>query len=126
MTIANQEVADIFTDARRMQEASLERLTESDVRDAAEKAWCATLRASAALVLSRTGSEPNKSPVITQQLRFLAQQDHRVKRLLNHYYASQSVLHGDCFYLGMCEPMEEVTRRIQDTHAYILAAEALA
>ena len=126
MTIANQAVADIFADARRMHEASVDRLAENDIRDAAEKAWCATMRASAALLFSRTGTEPEKSPVISQQLRSLAQRDPLVKGLLDHYYAAQSVLHGDCFYLGMCDPLADVTRRIQETIDYIQAAEALA
>ena len=47
--------AHIFADAVRMHEASLERMAAGDIRDAAEKAWCATLRATDALVLARTG-----------------------------------------------------------------------
>ena len=126
MTIQQQAVADIFQDARLMQEASLRCLAENDIRDAAEKAWCATMRASAALVFSRTGTEPEKSTAISRGLRLLARQDPRVKGLIPGYFTSQGMLHGDCFYQGMCEPLEDVAERIHETLEYIEHAEALA
>ena len=42
-----------------------------DVRDAAEKAWCATKRATDALILARTGREPETSRETSQELRNL-------------------------------------------------------
>ena len=42
-------VDEIFTDARSMQAAAVERLEAGDIRDAAEKAWCAAKRATDAL-----------------------------------------------------------------------------
>ena len=41
--------------APMMQAAALERLDASDIRDAAEKSWCATKRGTGALALARTG-----------------------------------------------------------------------
>ena len=113
MTIVKQAVADIFADARQMQEASLRCLAANDIRDAAEKAWCATMRASAALVFSRTGTEPETAPDTSRELRILARQDTSVKRLVPRYFERQGVLHGDCFYRGRCEPMDDVAERIQ-------------
>ena len=52
------EVADIFKDAYDLHAQSLKMLGEGDIRDAAEKAWCATKRATDALILARTGEEP--------------------------------------------------------------------
>ena len=126
MTIAKQVVTDIFADARQMHEASLRCLAENDIRDAAEKAWCATMRASAALVFSRTGTEPEKSTAIARGLRRLAQEDPKAKRLVPRYFTSQGMLHGDCFYQGMCEPQEDIAELIRETLAYIQEAEALA
>ena len=126
MTIGHQAVADIFADARRMHEASVERLAENDIRDAAEKAWCATLRASAALLLSRNEIEPETSRDTSRALRILARQDRGVKGLVPLYYTRQEVLHGDCFYRGWCEPMEDVAEYIRETINYIQAAEFLA
>ena len=36
------------------------------------------------------------------------------------------ILHGDCFYLGLCDPTEETERRIRETLRYIQDAESLA
>ena len=49
----------IFADARRMHSSALNRMVAGDIRDAAEKAWCATFRATEALVLARTGQLPH-------------------------------------------------------------------
>ena len=51
--VATDRVNEIFADARAMQAQALQRLEQGDVRDAAEKAWCATKRATDALVLAR-------------------------------------------------------------------------
>ena len=42
--VATNRVVEIFTDARTVHSEALERLREGDIRDAAEKAWCATKR----------------------------------------------------------------------------------
>ena len=58
MTTSTQDhVRALFDDARQMQVQALERLNEGDIRDAAEKAWCATKRTTDALVLSRTSGQ---------------------------------------------------------------------
>ena len=49
-------VAELLADAREVHSQALERLAAGDIRDAAEKAWCATQRATDALVLARTGT----------------------------------------------------------------------
>ena len=56
------DVSVIFADARQVHAEALERLTQGDIRDAAEKAWLATLRATNALILAHTGEEPERSP----------------------------------------------------------------
>ena len=47
--VATSRVQEIFDDARLMHSEALERLAAGDIRDAAEKAWCATKRATDAL-----------------------------------------------------------------------------
>ena len=44
-------VAALLADAREVHSQALERLAAGDIRDAAEKAWCATKRATDALIL---------------------------------------------------------------------------
>ena len=75
--VVTDEVAEIFADARRMHESALEKLAEGDTRDAAEKAWCATLRATQSLIMARTGEEPSTTAVASDGLDALARQDSR-------------------------------------------------
>ena len=121
------DVSVIFAAARQVHADALERLAQGDIRDAAEKAWLATLRATNALIMAHTGEEPLKTPQTSIQLDTLAQNDRRrFAPLVGRYYSRQTRLHGDCFYLGLCEPREETERRIRETAQYIQDAEALA
>ena len=120
------EVKAIFNDAREMHSAAMLQMASGDIRDAAEKAWCATKRAADALILARTGEETEKSPATSRALRSLAAGDRDVGSLVSRYYIRMGALHGECFYLGLCEPQEDVDRLIRETMDYIQDAEALA
>ena len=124
--VTPDRVSAIFSDARVQHRAALERLAAGDIRDAAEKAWGATKRATDALVLARTGREPRKTPDTSRGLGNLAAQDSAVRGLVNRYYSRQRWLHGNCFYLGLCEPVAATERRIRETADYIRDAERLA
>ncbi len=115
-----------FVDARVMQAMALERLKASDIRDAAEKAWCATKRATDGLIIARTGEEPDKSPDTTRMLRQLSLEDPQVNELRHIYSTARDELHGDCFYSGLCDPLEDTLRLIRGTSDYIDEAERLA
>ena len=71
MTIQTDRVQEIFQDARLLQAAAVGRLDQGDIRDASEKAWGATKRATDALVLARTGDEPERTPQTSTELRHL-------------------------------------------------------
>ena len=114
----------LFADAREMLRSALEQLAAGDMRDAAEKAWCATKRATDALVLYRTGAEPETSSRTTSALLALARDYDEVENLVGRYFTRSQVLHGMCFYDGICD--EDVPRRIRQTDEYIAAAEQLA
>ncbi len=125
--LATDQVAAIFADARGLHADALRLLAAGDVRDSAEKAWCATKRATDALILARTGAEPEFSPDTTRGLVRLAAADNAINSLLvGRYYSRQGHLHGTCFYLGACEPAPEVERRIRQTADYITDAARLA
>ena len=124
--VATDPVREIFADAHAMYESSLEQMSKGDIRDAAEKAWCATLRATNALLLAKTGEEPEKTPETSGRLDRLARMEPQVKGLGGRYYSRQQRLHGDCFYSGIMEYSDEVERRIRETIDYITDAEALA
>ncbi len=124
--LATDRVREIFADAHAMYEDALERWAAGDIRDAAEKAWCATLRATNALILARTGAEPERTPETSAQLQMLSGADRRARPIVGRYYTRQGWLHGQCFYMGLCEPVDETERRIRETIDYIADAEALA
>ena len=126
MTTAGLDATEVFADARRMLDAALARMAEGDIRDGAEKAWCAAKRATDALILARTGELPEKSPATTRGLLTLAEGDPSVRGLRDRYFARQSFLHGDCFYNGLCEPGEAVHRMVRETDGYIREARRLA
>ena len=122
--VAISRVQEIFDDAKLMHREALERLAVGDIRDAAEKAWCATKRATDALILARTGEEPGPTAITSNELDSLASRDANVKPLVGRYYSRISQLHGSCFYVGVCNDQTE--RRIRETAIYIEDAERLA
>ena len=126
MTIVAVDTAGVFSDARLMHEAALDRMAAGDIRDAAEKAWCAAKRATDALILARTGKLPPKSPDTTRALRTMTAADPSVRSLQSRYFERQGALHGDCFYTAWCEPIEDTERLIRETADYIRDAERLA
>ena len=124
--VAIDRVRFIFSDAHAMYDEALERHAAGDIRDAAEKAWCAMYRATSALILARTGEEPDISPATSAGIQILSGVDRRARSLARRYFTSQGWLHGQCFYAGLCEPLDETERRIRQTIDYIRDAEALA
>ena len=124
--VATDDVTAIFADAQAVHADALRLLEAGDARDAAEKAWCATKRATDALILARTGVEPQISSHTTRGIAALAGEDRAAESLRRRYFSRQSELHGACFYLGVCEPAAEVERRIRQTINYISDAERLA
>jgi hypothetical protein len=114
----------IFADAHQVHAQALDRLEHGDKRDAADKAWCATKRATDALILARTGEEPATTAITSNGLDDLARRDASVKTLVGRYYSRISQLHGACFYNGICN--SETERRIRETADYIQDAERLA
>jgi hypothetical protein len=126
MTTSEVDVPGVFADADHMYAAALERLAGGDIRDAAEKAWCAALQATNALILARTGALPPKSPNTTRALRAMAAAEPAVRDLRDRYFARQGALHGDCFYTGQCEPLEDTVLLIRETADYIVQARRLA
>ena len=123
VTIQDQVEA-IFADARMMYGQAIRQFEQGDIRDAAGKAWCATKRATDALILARTGEDPPTTAATTNDLDDLARRLPGAGQLQGRYYSRIHNLHGLCFYTGFCNDQTE--RRIRETGAYIDDAEALA
>ena len=126
MTTVDTDAAGDFADAHRMYDSALDRIAAGDIRDAAEKAWCAAKRATDALILARTGSLPPRSPDTSRGLRRLAESDPNTQTLHDRYFARQALLHGECFYTGLCDPIDATERLIRETIDFIRDAERLA
>ena len=123
-TSIQDRVGEIFEDARRMHAQAIAQLEQGDIRDAAEKAWCATKRATDALILALIGEEPGPTGFTSNCLDDLVTSGRATNSLQRRYYSRLSQLHGACFYTGACNRHTE--RRIRETDAYIADAEVLA
>ena len=116
-TSIRDRVAELFADARQVHAQAMGRLEAGDIRDAAEKAWCATKRATDAIILARTGDEPRTTARTTDQLDAFVDREPAARTLLGRYYSRLGQLHGACFYDARCNPQTE--RRIRETASYI-------
>ena len=124
--LETKQVALIFADARGLYDDALEMLDQGRLRNAAEKAWCATKRATDAMILARTGEEPRTSGQTMRMLRRLRRQDSSLEPLRLGYGLRQSFLHDACFYDGILEPAEDIIRDVRETVEYIRDAESMA
>ena len=116
----------IFNDAKNVHSSALEQLENEDIRDAAEKAWCAVKRATDGLIVAATGVLPSNSSVTGIELKSLGGYYKEIRELISRYYTAQGSLHGECFYLGFCEPEELIRGQIYEVRDYIVDAEQLA
>ena len=116
----------IFADAWTLYADAAEQLELGKLRNAGEKAWGATKRATDALILARTGDEPRTSGSTMRQLRALRRADPTLEPLRASYAIRQSFLRGACFYDGICEPEEDLIADIRETSDYIRSAEEFA
>lgn len=116
----------LFADARELYDDAMEILALGKLRNAADKAWCATKRATDALILARTGEEPRTSGQTMRMIRQLRRQDASLEPLRARYGYRQSFLHGACFYDGILEPEEDIIADVQETVDFIRDAEEMA
>ena len=125
MTTASvqERIDELFADARQMYDQAIERLEQGDIRDAAEKAWCSTKRATDGLILAITGEEPVTTAATSDGLDDLARQAPQTRSLQGCYYSRLGQLHGACFYDRRCN--QETERRIRETIAYVNDALAI-
>ena len=97
-TSIQDRVDELFADARDMQAQAIACFDRGDVRDAAEKAWCATKRATDGLILARTGEEPVTTARTTDELDAFVDREPIAESLLGRYFSRLAQLHGACFY----------------------------
>ncbi len=116
----------LFNDADELLALALKHLAEGDIRDAAEKAWGATMASANGLLLARTGEKPTSTYATRRALMDEAHKHSEVEGVFSRFMIAQGALHGGCFYDGMCEPREAIESRIRKTEQLIRDARALA
>lgn len=110
----------IFEDAASLYNEAMAELEKGNLREAAEKCWRATLRATNALILARIGKELDGARETTSELHRLAGKDREMdEKLVGRFHTRRDFLHCDCFYSGILEPRDQIERRIRETKLYI-------
>ena len=116
----------IMADAWTLHHDALEMLEQGRLRNAAEKAWGATNRATVAMILERTGREPRTSGITHRAIRGMRNESPALRNLANRDSQRMQDLDITCSYEGICEPEEPIIRDIHETAEYLRDAEALA
>jgi len=119
----NPEVEKLIQDAKDLLKKARAEL-EVNIRDAAENAWEATVRATDAVILERRGFVPTGPTAMPDRRRALHEIHGkepiiRKREILERFYIREGMLHGSCFCEGICDPIDEVKRRIVETRDYI-------
>ena len=128
MVMTNRLTA-IFQDARELEADALEMLVQGKIRNAAEQSWGGNGEGHRRPSSWPGGRARRRSSLPRRPtLRTLESLDEAVREahLLRRYYSRQVVLHGECFYNGLCDPLDDTERRIRETSGYIEDAERLA
>ena len=123
--VATDRVNFLFADARSLYDDAIEMLDQGKIRNAAEKAWGATERATDGLVLHQDGEEPQSAGQARRALLRLSALDPAYDVFQGQYNPRSALLHVNCFYDGNCEPEREMAGLIRATALYIDLAERL-
>ena len=126
MATTTDRVSELFEDAQSFYGDSLEMLDQGRLRNAAEKAWGATKRSTDAMVLARTGTEPQSAGQARRALLRMRTEGPELVAFHGEYSIRSELLHVNCFYDGNCEPEAEMSALIRATDSYIQEARNLA
>ncbi len=126
MTTTTDRVSELFADAHVLYGDALEILDQGKLRNAAEKAWGATKRSTDAMVLARTGAEPQSRGRLGSVLLGLGGRAPAIGIFHGQYSTRAQLLYLNCVCDGNCEPEEEMTALIRATDSFIQEARNLA
>ena len=122
MATTTDRVSELFADAQALYDDALEMLEQGRIRNAAEKAWGATKRSTDAMVLARTGQEPQSAGQARRALLGLSSIGPAFVTFQGQYSTRSLLLHINCFYDGNCEPEQQMSALIRATDSYIQEA----
>ncbi len=126
MTTTTDRVTELFADSQSLYDDVLELLDQGKLRNAAGKAWGATKWSTDAMVLARTGHEPQSAGQARRALLRMSSDGPAFVAFQGQYSTRSLLLHINCFYDGNCEPEAEMTALIRATDSYIEEAINLA
>lgn len=101
-------------------------LERGDLRNAAGKAWEASEKATNAMIVERTGREPQNERETSREVRFLILEGEDFKAFSSRFAGHIHDLYGDCFIDNHCEPEDYHEEMIRNTDGFIREAERLA
>ena len=118
--VATDESRALMMDARQIHESAIERMNAGDIRDAAEKAWCAVKRSTDALILAKTGEAQPRPTNTSAGIKELSHSRRGQYITIRRRFSDTArYLHTDCFYNGHCEPIEFVRELILEVRDHI-------
>ena len=126
MSTTTDRVSELFADAELLYGDAIEMLAVGKLRNAAEKAWGATKRSTDAMVLARTGHQPQSAGQARRALLRMSNVGQEYVDFHGQYSIRSELLHANCFYDGNCEPEAEMADLIRATASYIQDAINLA
>ena len=128
-----QRVSAIFADAWTLYADAIEALELGKHRIAAEVAWGAAKRATDALILARTGREPNSTGQTSGGIRASTYTESRIHNLAisfpnsgQCFHYQRFYRHYQCFYREECADPVVLALLIRGPSFYIRQAETLA
>ena len=116
----------LVADAWNLQEDANGTISHGRLRNAAETAWCATKRATDALVLERIGREPQNERDTSLEVAYIGQESPSLDAFRSTFVSQMHDLHGYCYIDGHCEPEGHHAEMIGNSNSHIREAERLA
>ena len=122
--MGKREVKELITDAEKLYEDALKEVKVDKIRDGAEKAWGAVVRATDALIIDRgmpfpTGPTAMRDRRDRLSMVLMKEPELMKMGIWERFHARESDLHGRCFYEGICEPKDFITLKIFEIKDYM-------
>ena len=124
--LATKQGQVLLAEAWAFYDEAIKLLEQGDLRNAAGKAWEASEKATNALILERTGREPQNERETSREVRFLTLEGGDFKVFSSRFVGQIHDLYGDCYIDNHCEPEDYHAEMIRNTGNYIREAERLA
>ena len=116
----------MLAEAWAFYDESIQLLKQGDLRNAAGKAWEASEKAANALIVERTGREPQNYRDTSVEIACLGEESGELSDFRSRFAGQLHDLYGDCYVDNHCEPEDYHEEMIRNTENYIRDAERLA